>query len=430
MSALSLDEVTSLLGRRGAELDALCARADAVRRAQVGDVVRYVVNRNINFTNVCVKRCRFCAYARGLRSEQGYLLPEEEVVRRALEAVELGATEVCLQAGLLPDDPLAQYLSLTRAIKAAAPTLHLHAFSPEEVKHAARVSRVSIADVVEALRDAGVGSLPGTSAEILDDEVRARIAPGRITTAEWGEVLRAAHRIGLPTTSTIMFGHVESERQRAAHLLHLRQLQEETGGITELVPLSFIAAEAPLALTDATGAVRRGPTEDEVRALFATARLVLGDVLPNLQVSWVKEGPERAVRLLACGANDLGGTLVNESISVAAGAGFGQRMSPAALRELGWRAGRPVQERTTLYAPRGPVWSGPDDLVGQPLHPLDDPSLDDSRLGSYAALVADPRFRYEPAAARGASRATQRRQSEGVSRSRAVPGESIRVTGR
>ncbi len=269
----------------------------------------------------------------------------------------------------------------------AAPTLHIHAFSPEEVKFGARRSGLTYAAFLAELKAAGLGSLPGTSAEILDDEVRRRIAPGRISTGEWLDVLRAAHGLGIPTTSTIMFGHVETRAHRAAHLLTLRALQRETGGITEFVPLSFVHTEAPLFARSLAEGVRDGPSGLDVLRMYAVARLVLGRDVPHLQASWVKEGLRMAQVLLGCGVNDLGGTLMNESISTAAGAGHGQLATPRALRRLARDAGRPPAQRTTRYE-LVRLFDGEDDPV-EPLDLVDDA---DVRFGTYAALTKDPRF--------------------------------------
>jgi FO synthase subunit 2 len=393
--ALALAEVT------GRELHELCAVADELRARQAGPLVTYVVNRNINFTNVCVKTCRFCAFSRNARSEQGYFLDVEEVVRRAVEARDLGATEVCLQAGLAPALSGTHYLDLLRAVKRAAPELHVHAFSPEEVKYGAHRARTSIRDYLAALRDAGLGSLPGTSAEILDDELRARIAPGRITTAEWVDLIRTAHELGIPTTSTMMFGHVETSAHRLRHMELLRDLQRDTGGFTEFVPLSFVHAEAPLF-------VEHGPSGVDVVRTHALARVMLGADIPNLQVSWVKEGMRMAEHLLGCGVNDLGGTLVNESISTAAGATHGQLATPAVLRRAAGAAGRVAAERTTLYRVRRTFADG---AAPDPLDRVDDA---EARFGSYRRLTADPRFRF-------------RRQVREVGRGVEVEGEAVAI---
>ncbi len=388
---IEVEEAVPLCGARGLSLHALVAVADHVRREQVGDRVGYVVNRNINFTNVCVKACRFCAFSRTRRSEEGYFLPVEEVVRRALEARAYGATEVCIQAGLAPGVDARFYFDLLRAIRSAAPELHVHAFSPEEVKYAAAQGGGSIRRVLEELKEAGLGSLPGTSAEVLDDRVRARIAPGRITTAEWVEVVTTAHAIGLPTTSTLMYGHVETDLERMQHLALLRSIQRETGGFTEFVPLSFVHEEAPMTLRRQLPELRPGPSGDDVVRLYAIARLMLGSSIRNLQVSWVKDGMRQAQWLLGCGANDLGGTLINESISTSAGASHGQLQTPAALRRAIRDAGRVPFERSTRYAvlrEHGP------DADREEAHPLDAVEDADATFGSYAALSRDERFRF------------------------------------
>jgi FO synthase subunit 2 len=388
---LGVGDAVTLCGARGSALHALVSVADHVRREQVGERVGYVVNRNVNFTNVCVKACRFCAFSRTRRSEEGYFLPTEEIVRRAVEAHSLGATEVCIQAGLVPGKDARFYAGLVRAIKSAAPAMHVHAFSPEEIKHAAAESGWSFRRVLEELRDAGLGSLPGTSAEVLDDGVRARIAPGRITTAEWIDVVTAAHAVGLPTTSTLMYGHVETDIERMRHLTLLRSIQRETGGFTEFVPLSFVHEEAPMTLRHQLPDLRPGPTGDDVIRLYAISRLMLGGAIPNLQVSWVKDGMRQAQWLLSCGANDFGGTLINESISTAAGATHGQLQSPATLRRAIRDAGRVPFERSTRYETRRvfSLEAGPDEE-----HPLD--AVDDAerRFGSYDALTRDTRFKY------------------------------------
>jgi 7,8-didemethyl-8-hydroxy-5-deazariboflavin synthase CofH subunit len=289
---LDVADAVTLSEAAGPDLEALRAAADEMRRREAGDVVTYVVNRNINFTNACVKTCHFCAFSRLQRSEEAYFLGEDEIVRRALEAREMGATEVCIQAGLAPGVDGRIYVRLTQAIKRAAPDLHLHAFSPEEVKYGARLCGVSIRSFLAELKEAGLDTLPGTSAEILDDAVRAVIAPGRITTAEWIEVIRGAHALGLRTTSTLMFGHVDGAAHRAAHLATLRSIQEETGGFTEIVPLSFVHDEAPMHVRHLVPDLRPGPTPAEVARLFAITRLMLGPTFRNLQVSWVKQGLE------------------------------------------------------------------------------------------------------------------------------------------
>jgi 7,8-didemethyl-8-hydroxy-5-deazariboflavin synthase CofH subunit len=393
---LSIEGATRLSAVTGRELLALGLVADALREAQVGERVTYVVNRNVNFTNVCVKTCRFCAFARGVRSEQGYLLPEEEVVRRVLEAERYGATEVCIQAGLAPTAKKDDYVSLVRAIRAAAPSLHIHAFSPEEIRYAADLGRVSVRELLLELLDAGLNTLPGTSAEILDDRVRRSIAPTRLSTAEWIEVIETAHELGIRTSSTMMFGHVETAEDRARHLDTLRAIQKHTGGFTEFVPLSFVHAESPLFLRGDVPGVTPGPSGHDVLRVYAIARLMLGAHIPNLQASWVKEGLRMGEQLLSFGVNDLGGTLMNESISTSAGAAHGQLTSPAALRHAVRAAGRVPAQRSTGYdVLRVFSRDGSDD----PVEALDEITDPDAVFGSYAELVADERFRYEPRSA-------------------------------
>ncbi len=390
---LSVEDGIRLSLARGQDLHALCLVADEMRRRQVGDSVSYVVNRNINFTNVCIKSCKFCAFARGVRSEQGYFLPQDEIARRVRQAVDMGATEVCLQAGLSPNLTGDSYIELCRVVKEAAPEVHIHAFSPEEVKFGAALQRVPVPEYLQQLKEAGLGSLPGTSAEILDDVLRKDIAATRITTSEWIEVIRSAHELGIPSTSTMMFGHVESVEQRMRHMDLLRGLQRETGGFTEFVPLSFVHEESPLFVKSEVPGVRPGPSGDDVIRLYAIARLMLGPDIPNLQASWVKEGLRMAQRLLSSGVNDLGGTLMNESISTSAGARHGQLLTPATLRALIRDAGRVPVQRSTDYRPIQVF--GPD-AANDPIEPLDGIEEPDAVFGSYEMLTHDERFRYEP----------------------------------
>ncbi len=374
---------------RGRELQAMALVADELRRRQVGDVVTYVVNRNINFTNVCIKHCTFCAFSRDHREEEGYLLPLEEIVRRAREAAELGATEVCIQAGLPPKLDGWFYVELTRAIKRELPDLHLHAFSPEEVLYGATRAGTTIRDYLAALKAAGLGTLPGTSAEILDDEVRDIISKGRITTRQWIEVITTAHALGIRTTSTIMYGHIERPAHWVRHLALLRDIQKETGGFTEFVPLSLIYQEAPMYRRRLVPGVRQGATGAEVVKMHALARLMLGATFRNIQASWVKEGPKLAQYLLTAGANDLGGTLINESISTSAGAPYGQLMAPAELRRVVRELGRIPAQRTTTYDLLK-VYDGEEDEE-DPLDRIEDP---EARFGSYRRLTASTEFRY------------------------------------
>jgi 7,8-didemethyl-8-hydroxy-5-deazariboflavin synthase CofH subunit len=289
---ISVDEATALFDADGSDLLAMIAAADHLRAQTVGDVVTYVINRNINFTNVCVKQCGFCAFSRGHLAEEGYFLPIEEIIRRAGEARDLGASEVCVQAGLAPGMDGWHYVKLCRAIKEAFPDLHVHGFSPEEVLYGSTLTGASIRDYLSALKDAGVGSLPGTSAEVFVDEVRQRISPGRISIDQWIDVIQTAHEVGIPTTSTIMYGHIETARHRAIHLNVLRDVQKRTGGITEFVPLGFVYEEAPMSHRKALPELRHGASGAEVMKMYAVSRLMLNNWIPNLQVSWVKEGPK------------------------------------------------------------------------------------------------------------------------------------------
>lgn len=389
---LTVEEGAALFDASGPSLHALTLAADYLRRETAGDVVTYVVNRNVNFTNVCIKRCGFCAFSRDHREEEGYFLPVEEIVRRAKEAWELGATEVCIQAGLPPKMRGSLYVDLCRAIKDALPEIHIHGFSPEEVLYGAVRSRVSVRDYLRALKDAGVGSLPGTSAEILDDRVRRRISPGRISTAQWVDVITTAHELGIPTSSTIMYGHVETSEQRAAHIALLRDIQRRTGGFTEFVPLSFVHTEAPMYMKGLVDGVRPGPTGTDVVKMYAVSRLMLNRDIPNLQVSWVKEGPRLAQLCLTAGANDFGGTLINESISTSAGAQHGQLVRPAEFRRMIREAGRVPAERTTTYGIRR-VFTDPAQDPDERLNHVQSP---EDQFGTYARLTQDPHFRYRP----------------------------------
>ncbi len=387
---LTVDDATTLFEADGADLLAMLAAADQLRAQTVGDVVSYVINRNINFTNVCVKQCGFCAFSRGHLAEEGYFLPIEEIIRRATEARELGASEVCIQAGLAPGMDGWHYVKLCRAVKEALPELHIHGFSPEEVLYGSTLTGVSIRDYLLALKDAGVGSLPGTSAEIFVDAVRQRISPGRISIDNWIEVIQTAHEVGIPTTSTIMYGHIETARHRAIHLSVLRDVQKRTGGITEFVPLSFVYEEAPMSHRQALPELRHGASGAEVMKMYAVSRLMLNNWIPNLQVSWVKEGPKLSQIALLAGANDFGGTLINESISTAAGAGYGQLMKPAQFRGLIREMSRIPAERSTTYQ-KVRVFETEDnhrDLLDE----INDPA---QRFGSYQNLIhlKDYRFR-------------------------------------
>jgi FO synthase len=347
--------IETLFSARGADVDLVCDTANRLRRDTVGEAISFAVNRNINYTNICLYSCGFCAFSKGkthadLRGSP-YDLDHEEIARRVREAAERGASEVCLQGGIHPSYTGETYLSILRAAKAAVPGIHVHAFSPLEVSHGASTLGISLRAYLTMLRAEGLGSLPGTAAEILSDDIRAIICPDKLTSAEWLEVIEAAHDVGLPTTATIMFGHVETPTHWAEHLLALRSLQIRTRGITEFVPLPFVHMEAPLARK---GQTRSGPTFREVRLMHAVSRLVLHPHIGNIQASWTKLGPKGAAICLAGGANDLGGTLMNESISRAAGAAHGQEMPIADMEALIGAIGRSPRARNTLYGDADP----------------------------------------------------------------------------
>ncbi|MBM3941469.1 MAG: 7,8-didemethyl-8-hydroxy-5-deazariboflavin synthase subunit CofH [SAR202 cluster bacterium] len=388
---ISVEEAITLFDATGLEFNALGMVADELRRRTVGDVVTFVVNRNINFTNVCIKRCGFCAFSRDYREEEGYFLPLDEIVRRAKEAWDYGATEVCVQAGLPPQMEGDLYIRLCHAIKEALPDMHIHGFSPEEVLYGSVRSRCTIKEYLQGLKAAGVGSLPGTSAEVLDQELRDRIAPGRIRVDQWLEVITTAHELGIPTTSTVMFGHLETNAQIARHIALLREVQQRAGGFTEFVPLSFVHTEAPMFLKGLQENVRPGPTGMDVVKVHAIARIMLNNWIPNIQASWVKEGSRMSQLLLTVGVNDLGGTLINESISTSAGAQHGQLMRPSQFRQIIREAGRIPAERYTTYAIKR-VYSQSDealdplDLVGDNVEEI---------FGSYHRLVKLDTFRFD-----------------------------------
>jgi len=394
--ALSGEDITSeeavvLFGAEGQEYHAMVMTADELRRRTVGDIVTYVVNRNINFTNVCIKGCGFCAFSRDFRQEEGYLLPVEEIIRRAKEAWDYGATEVCIQAGLPPKMEGDLYIRLCEALKKELPDMHIHGFSPEEVLYGSIRSNWTIKEYLTALKAAGVGSLPGTSAEVLDQELRDKISPGRITVDQWTEVITTAHELGIPTTSTVMFGFLETPLQLAKHMDLIRGIQKQTGGITEFVPLSFVHTEAPMFMKGLVDDVRPGPSGIDVIKMHAIARIMLNNWIPNIQASWVKEGPRMSQLLLTAGVNDLGGTLINESISTAAGAQHGQLMRPSEFRQMIRQAGRVPAERYTTYKTRR-VFSDTDeeldplDLVGENVEEI---------FGSYARLIKLDTYRFE-----------------------------------
>jgi FO synthase len=347
---LGEDELVRLFEARGRERERVLAAADRARREACGDRVTYVVTRNVQYTNVCYFRCGFCAFSKGklaanLRGAP-YLVPLAEIARRAEEAWERGATEICLQGGIHPAFTGDYYAEVVATIKQAVPEIHVHAFSALEVWQGAATLGIGLDEYLARLRRLGLGSLPGTAAEVLDDEVRAVICPDKVTTAQWLDVHAAAHRVGLRSNVTMMFGHVDGPRNWARHLLRTREQQQRSGGFTEFVPLPFVPMEAPIYLK---GRARRGPTFAEVLLVHAVARLALHPWIANVQASWVKLGPEGVRQALAAGVNDLGGTLMNESISRAAGSKWGQELPPKRMEEVIRAAGRVPHQRTTLY---------------------------------------------------------------------------------
>ncbi len=363
--------------------------ADELRRRRVGDIVTYVVNRNINFTNVCIKQCGFCAFSRDFREEEGYFLPTEEIVRRAKEAYQLGATEVCIQAGLPPDMEGDLYENICRAIKKEIPDIHIHGFSPEEVLYGATRSNTTIGEYLKRLKDSGVDTLPGTAAEILDQKMRDKISPGRISVTDWIDIIKTAHRMGINTTSTMMFGHIETPKHRVDHIAKIREIQKETGGFTEFVPLDFIHNEAPMYKHQLHEGIRKGASGKDVLLTHAIARIMLNNYIDNIQMSWVKEGQKMSQLLLMWGANDFGGTLINESISTSAGSEHGQLLRPKEIKRTVREIGRIPAERNTTYKILKRFENSNDSEEEL------DKVKDASKFGSYMELVKIDKYRYK-----------------------------------
>ncbi len=392
--ALSDKEITAQEGLRlynttGIDFHLVGLVADEIRKRRVGDTVTYVVNRNINFTNVCIKQCGFCAFSRDFREEEGYFLPTDEIVRRAKEAHQLGATEVCIQAGLPPDMDGDLYENICRAIKKEIPDIHIHGFSPEEVLYGATRSKTTIRDYLKRLKESGVNTLPGTAAEILDQKLRDKISPGRISVKDWVEVIKTAHNLGINTTSTMMFGHIETPEDRVNHIAKIREIQKETGGFTEFVPLNFIHSEAPMYKHQLHDGIRQGGSGNDVLLTHAIARIMLNNYIDNIQMSWVKEGQKMSQLLLMWGANDFGGTLINESISTSAGSNHGQLIRPKEIRRLVREIGRVPAERNTNYKilKKFDTSDESDDEL--------DKISDLSKFGSYAELIKINKFKYK-----------------------------------
>lgn len=346
---LSCSDGEALFNAAPYEVPALVRAADLVRKERVGDQVSFVVVRNINFTNVCYMGCRFCGFAKRKEDPDAVWHSMEEIAHRAQVAWDRGATEVCMQGGLHPDLPATYYRDLLLTVKRQVPKMHIHAFSPFEIWFGAHKRKMPVRDFLLELKDAGLGSMPGTAAEILDIEVRRKLTRNKLTTEAWVETIRAAHSIGLRSTSTIMYGHVDGPPHWAAHIDLLRSIQKETGGFTEFVPLGFVHAESPLYVEQEIPGVRAGATRDENIKMHSVSRLMLAGWIDNIQVSWVKLGAEMAADLLHAGVNDLGGTLMDESISRSAGADFGEELTPTEMVKLIRHAGRSPVRRSTLY---------------------------------------------------------------------------------
>jgi len=386
---ISEDETTELFNSNGIELNLIVIVANHLCKRKKRDIVTYVINRNINFTNVCIKRCGFCAFSRDFREEEGYVLPIAEIVRRAKEAEKFGATEVCIQAGLPPRMDGMLYVDICNAIKKEIPDIHIHAFSPEEILYGAKRSGIAVEDYLKMLKEAGLGSIPGTAAEILDQEIRDKISPGRIGVQDWIKVVKCAHSLGITSTSTIMYGHIETYKHITKHLSILKKIQKETRGFTEFVPLSFVHNEAPMYNRNLIDGIRNGPTGVEVLKMHAIARIFFNNLIDNIQVSWVKEGPRMGQILLDAGANDFGGTLINESISTSAGASFGQLLKPKLIRNIIHTVGKiPAQRKSNYQIIK--TFSN-DDYFDNELLDMSD-SQD---FGSYQELIKMDRFRFK-----------------------------------
>jgi len=386
---ISAREGLELYKTNGIDFHLVGLVADELRKRRVGNIVSYVVNRNINFTNVCIKQCGFCAFSRDFREEEGYFLPTEEIVRRAKEAHELGATEVCIQAGLPPDMEGDLYEKICREIKKEIPEIHIHGFSPEEILYGATRSNITIEEFLKRMKEAGVDTLPGTSAEILDQKLRDKISPGRITVKQWEEVIKMAHKIGINTTSTMMFGHLETLEQRISHIVKLREIQKETSGFTEFVPLNFVHSEAPMYKHQLHEGIQQGGSGNDVLLTHAIARIMFNNTIDNIQMSWVKEGQKMSQLLLMWGANDFGGTLINESISTSAGSEHGQLLRPKEIRRSVREIGRIPAERNTQYKmlkkfeTENEIEEGLDKITNN------------SQFGSYKELIKINKFRYK-----------------------------------
>ena len=387
---ISNSDAIKLFNGKDIETSIICLIADELRRRENGNIVTYVVNRNINFTNVCIKQCGFCAFSRDFRQEEGYLLPIEEIVSRAKEAWKYGATEVCIQAGLPPNMDGYLYVDICKAIKKELPDMHIHAFSPEEILYASLKSNTSVHDYLKMLKEAGIGSLPGTSAEILVKEIRNKISPGRITVEDWIKVITTAHKLDIPTTSTIMYGHMETVEEIVTHLSILKKIQKETNHFTEFVPLSFIHTESPMYNLGLIPEMRDGASGVEVLKMHAISRIFFNKLIKNIQVSWVKEGQKLSQIILGCGANDMGGCLINESISTSAGSQYGQLLRPKEMKKLISSAGKVPAQRTSSYKIIKEFETKEEIDCESALDKVD-PKI----FGSYKELITLNKFRYK-----------------------------------
>jgi FO synthase subunit 2 len=394
-SSLSNKEISpldtlKLFNCKDLEIPLISLIADELRRRENDNVVTYVINRNINFTNVCVKQCGFCAFSRDFRQEEGYILPLEEIVSRAKEAWKYGATEVCIQAGLPPNMDGYFYVDICKAIKKELPDIHIHAFSPEEILYASMKTNTSVYEYLKMLKEVGIGSLPGTSAEILVKEIRNKISPGRISVEDWIKVITTAHKLNIPTTSTIMYGHVESYVDIVKHLDILRKIQKETNLFTEFVPLSFIHSESPMYNSGSIGDLRKGANGVEVLKMHSISRIFFYQLIRNIQVSWVKEGQKLSQIMLCSGANDLGGCLINESISTSAGSQYGQLLRPKEMRKLISSVGKIPAQRASNYKIINKFETS-EQIECESILDKIDPDV----FGSYKELIAINKFKYK-----------------------------------
>ena len=386
---ISAKDALLLFDAKGIDFHLVGMVADTLRKRRVGDAVTYVVNRNINFTNVCIKQCGFCAFSRDFREEDGYFLPIEEILRRAKEAYHYGASEVCIQAGLPPDMDKHLYENICRGIKNEIPDIHIHGFSPEEILYGASRQEISPKEYMIKLKNAGVDTIPGTAAEILNQDLRDKISPGRISVKDWIDVIKTAHKQGIKSTSTMMFGHLETNEDRVNHIAIIREIQKETDGFTEFVPLNFIPSEAPMYKHQLHEGIRSGANGNDALLVHAIARIMLNNVIDNIQMSWVKEGHKFSQLLLKWGANDFGVTLINESISTAACSQYGQLLRPKEIRHLIRDMGRIPAERNTTYQILKTFEKEPETIES-----LDQIS-DTTKFGSYFELIKINKFKYK-----------------------------------